>query len=232
MLLRLSLQREGRFRSRSSSPSRSPGRRRSRSPARPRSRSRSRSPARNRGGPPSPKSSKETLIQQETQQTSATPTRRSARRGRTLERKIEESPSTTSTTSVKVISESSTVITQRVTRSVAKKLIAEEKEAVLTTVKDDEPTKSSQGYEFGGPVGVFVMMVVLPAVVVGSYLFCNKESCSFRAVPSLPPLWGFKGAFFDVGHLIVDGWILFQAFIYMLPIGEVKFCKPDLTMLI
>lgn len=212
---------EGRFRSRSSSPARSPTRRRTRSPARPRSRSRSRSPARNRGGPPSPKSSKETLIQQETQQTSATPTRRSARRGRTLERKIEESPSTTSTTSAKVILESSTVTTQRVTRSVAKKLIAEEKEAVLTTIKDDEPTKSSQGYEFGGPVGVFVMMVVLPAVVVGSYLFCNKESCSFREVPSLPPLWGFKGAFFDVGHLIVDGWIIFQAFIYMLPIGEV-----------
>ena len=149
-----------------------------------------------------------------------------------LERKIEESPSTTSTTSAKVILESSTVTTQRVTRSVAKKLIAEEKEAVLTTIKDDEPTKSSQGYELGGPVGVFVMMVVLPAVVVGSYLFCNKESCSFREVPSLPPLWGFKGAFFDVGHLIVDGWIIFQAFIYMLPIGEVKFCKPDLTILI
>ena len=81
-------------------------------------------------------------------------------------------------------------------------------------------------------MGVFVMMVVLPAVVVGSYLFCNKESCSFRGVPSLPPLWGYKGAFFDVGHLIVDGWIIFQAFIYMLPIGEVKFCKPDLTILI
>ena len=232
MFLRLSLQKEARFRSRSSSPSRSSSRRRSRSPARPRSRSRSRSPARNRGRPPSPKSSKETLIQQVTQQTPVTPTRRSPRRGRTLERKVEESSSTTSTTSTKVTSESSTVTTRRVTRSVTKKLIAEEKEAVHPTIKEDELAKSSQGYEFGGPVGVFVMTVLLPSVVVGSYLFCNRESCSFRAVPSLPPLWAFKGAFFDVGHLIVDAWIIFQAFIYMLPIGKVKFCKPELTMLI
>ena len=103
-----------------------------------------------------------------------------------------------------------------------KKLIAEEKEA-LPASTDIKPAKSSHEYEFGGAFGVFVMMIVLPAVVVGSYLFCNDKSCSVREVPStLPPLWAFKGAFFDVGHLIVDGWIIFHVIIHMLPIGKVK----------
>lgn len=207
------------FRSRSASPSRSPARRRSRSPGRRRSRSRSRSPARSRGRPTSPKSSKESLVQQVTQQTVVTPSRRSPRRsGRTPERKIEESLSTTTTT---IVTTDSSVMTSRVTRSVTKKLIAEEKEALLTTT-DIETLKSKHEYEFGGPVGVFFFMICLPAVVVASYLFCNgNNACSIRQIPSLPPLWKFKGAFFDVGHLIVDAWIVLQVIIYMLPIGKV-----------
>ena len=109
------------------------------------------------------------------------------------------------------------------TRSLTKKLIAEEKEALLTT-SEMKPSKSRHGYEFGGPFGVFFMMIALPAVVVASYLFCNGDnSCSILKLPSLPPLWRFKGGFFDVGHLIVDGWIILQAILYMLPIGKVKF---------
>ncbi|XP_068730271.1 delta(14)-sterol reductase LBR-like isoform X1 [Montipora capricornis] len=84
-----------------------------------------------------------------------------------------------------------------------------------------KPTKRSHGYEFGGPVGVFFLMIALPAMVLGSALFCNSKSCSVREKPIIPPFWGFKGAFFDVGHLIVDGWIIFQAIIYMLPFGKV-----------
>ena len=122
------------------------------------------------------------------------------------------------TSSSTVTSDSSSVSTLRVTRSVTKKLINEEKEALLSTT-EIKPTKSKHGYEFGGPVGVFFMMLALPAVVVLSYLFCNKEGlCTVRQWPSLPP---FK-KFFDVGHLIVDGWILLQVIIYMLPIGKVR----------
>lgn len=207
-----------RFRSRSTSPSRV--RRRSRSPGRARSRSRSRSPARGRGLPSSPKTSKETLVQQVTQQATVSPSRRSPRRALTSETKVEKT-STVTTVTKKVTSDSSTVNTTRVTRSVTKKLIAEEKEA-LPASTDIKPAKRSHEYEFGGAFGVFVMMIVLPAVVVGSYLFCNAKSCSVREVPStLPPLWAFKGAFFDVGHLIVDGWIIFHVIIHMLPIGKV-----------
>lgn len=84
-------------------------------------------------------------------------------------------------------------------------------------------TKSTHEYEFGGPVGVFFVMIGLPVVAFGSLLFCNSKSCSFLEVPSLPPLWGHKGAFFDVGHLIVDGWIILQVIIYLLPVGKVRF---------
>ena len=145
-----------------------------------------------------------------------TPSRRSPRRGRTPERKIEQTSVVTSSSTV--TSDSSSVTTLRVTRSVTKKLITEEKEALLSTT-EMKPTKRKHGYEFGGPVGVFFMMLALPAVVVLSYLFCNGERpCTVRQWPSLPP---FK-KFFDVGHLIVDGWIILQVIIYVLPIGKVR----------
>jgi len=112
-----------------------------------------------------------------------------------------------------------------VTRSVTKKLIAEEKEALLTAEIKPTMAQSKHGYEFGGPFGVLWMMIVLPAVVVSSYLFCNgRQPCTIRQLPSsIPPLWKFHGGFFDIGHLIVDGWILLQAFIYMLPVGKVVY---------
>ena len=145
-----------------------------------------------------------------------TPSRRSPRRGRTPEKKIEQTSVVTS--SFKVTSDSSSVTTVRVTRSVTKKLITEEKEALLSAT-EMKPTKSKHGYEFGGPVGVFFMMLALPAVVVLSYLFCNGQgSCTVRRWPSLPPI----KEFFNVGHLIVDGWIVLQVIIYMLPIGKVR----------
>jgi len=137
------------------------------------------------------------------------------------EKKVEESSTTTTAVTKDRSSESTTITTVRVTRSVTKKLLAEEKESLLTA--EMKPTiKSTHGYEFGGPFGVLFMMITLPALVVSSYLFCSgRELCTVRQLPSLPPLWKLHGAFFDIGHLIVDGWILLQAVIYMLPIGKV-----------
>ena len=215
------LQKELPFRSRSTSPSRSPSRRRSRSPSR-RSRSRSRSPARGRGRPPARKTSEETFVEKITQQTAVTPSRRSPRRGRMPEKKVEVSSTTTTAVTKDRSSESSSITTVRVTRSVTKKLLAEEKESLLTAEMKPTTTKSWHGYEFGGPFGVLCMMITLPALVLSSYLFCSgSEPCTVRQLPSLPPLWKLHGGFFDIGHLIVDGWILLQAFIYMLPIGKV-----------
>ena len=212
------LQKELPFRSRSTSPSR---RRRSRSPSR-RSRSRSRSPARSRRPPPARKTSEESVVEKITQQTEVTPSRRSPRRSRMPEKKVEESSTTTTTVTKDSSSVSSSVTTVRVTRSITKKLVAEEKEALLKAEIKPTMVKSKRGYEFGGPFGVFLMMIALPAVVVSSYLFCSgKEPCTIRQVPTIPPLWQYHGGFFDIGHPIVDGWILFQAFIYMLPIGKV-----------
>lgn len=203
------------FRSRSTSPARSPARRRSRSPGR-RSRSRSRSPARSRGRPPAQKTSEESLVAKVKQEI-ATPSRRSSRRSRMPEKTVEESSTLTTT----VTKDSATVTTTRVTRSVTKKLIAEEKEAFHTPEVKPNPMNSSHGYEFGGPVGVCLMMIGLPAMVIASYLFCNKDGCSIHQRPSIPQVWSFSGGFFDIGHLIVLGWIIFQAIIYMLPIGKV-----------
>lgn len=146
------------------------------------------------------------------------------------EKRVEESSTTTTTVTKGSTKESSvvssSVTTVRVTRSVTKKLIAEEKEALLTAEIKPTIAQSKHGYEFGGPFGVFWMMIALPAVVVSSYLFCNgREPCTIRRLPSsIPPLWKFHGGFFDIGHLIVDGWILLQAFIYMLPVGKVHIC--------
>lgn len=163
-----------------------------------------------------------------TQQTVVTPTRRSPRRGRMPEKKVEESSTTTTT----VTKDSSSVTTTRVTRSVTKKLIAEEKEALLTAEIKPTMSKRRHGYEFGGPFGVFCMMIALPAIVVASYLFCRGgEPCSIRRLPSIPPLWRFKGGFFDIGHLIVDGWIILQALFYMLPVGKVCICMNNVPFI-
>ena len=147
------------------------------------------------------------------------------------EKKVEESSTTTTTvtkgsTMAKESSVvSSSVTTVRVTRSVTKKLIAEEKEALLTAEIKPTMTKSKHEYEFGGPFGVFCLMIALPAIVMSTYLFCSGNGpCTIRQLPSsIPPLWKFQGGFFDIGHLIVDGWILLQVFIYMLPVGKVHY---------
>ena len=146
------------------------------------------------------------------------PTRSSPRRGRTPRKQVEET--VTSTT----ITETSSGDTSfRVTRSVTKKLIAEEKEALPTEMKPT-PTKTAHGYEFGGPVGVFFMIISLPVTVMAFYLCCNGNGpCTFLQMPVyVPPLWRYVGGVFDIGHLIFDGWIIFQAVIYMLPIGKVN----------
>lgn len=112
-----------------------------------------------------------------------------------------------------------------VTRSSAKKVFAEEKEAPLAaTEMKPSNINGKHGYEFGGPVGVLLMMIALPVVVSLSYMYCNGGGpCTIYQSPSFPPMlmWRFVvGCIF--GHLIVVGWIVLQALIYLLPVGKVR----------
>eukprot|EP00058_Branchiostoma_floridae_P000342 XP_002585830.1 hypothetical protein BRAFLDRAFT_62912 [Branchiostoma floridae] len=73
-------------------------------------------------------------------------------------------------------------------------------------------------YEFGGPVGAFLLTFLLPATVLYLYGVCNKAHCDLVFVPHLPKT---LDAYFNTNAALVFlGWFAFQALIYMLPIGR------------
>ena len=93
---------------------------------------------------------------------------------------------------------------------------------------DDEHTNSKQrGYEFGGPIGVLFLMVALILLVIASYLYCNKTKCwHFSEIfkkhrISLPTAKEFLD---PQAAAIVYGWIAFQLFLSLLPLGKVSDC--------
>lgn len=127
--------------------------------------------------------------------------------------------------------EQETTTSTRLTRSVTKNLVKEEKEALFDVKKLEEDMKEKSRrsssrrpeYEFGGPLGVFFFMIALPALVYGFYFICNgnKSSCTFRDYKKvkLPKTWD---AYFNEGSLIVVAWIVVQAILYAIPIGRVR----------
>ncbi|XP_066280095.1 delta(14)-sterol reductase TM7SF2-like isoform X2 [Branchiostoma lanceolatum] len=73
-------------------------------------------------------------------------------------------------------------------------------------------------YEFGGPIGAFLLTFLLPATVLYLYGVCNKAHCDLVFVPHLPKT---LDAYFSTNAALVFlGWFAFQALIYMLPIGR------------
>lgn len=86
--------------------------------------------------------------------------------------------------------------------------------------KKEESKKShSQHREFGGPVGTFLMMFFLPATLYYVNMACEKGNCSIRNIHNCPKTWS---AFFDAqAARIFIGWFLFQAVLYMMPVGRV-----------
>jgi hypothetical protein len=107
-------------------------------------------------------------------------------------------------------------------------MVKEEKEALFDIKKLSEEMKEKtrknrrSTYEFGGPLGVFLLMVALPAMVYAFYFFCNGEnrSCTFRNKDiKLPKMWR---VYFNEGSLIVVAWIVFQAVLYLVPVGRVR----------
>ena len=202
-------------RGRSASPSRgrskSPSRRRSRSRSPARDQIRSRSPARK-----SPARKSAAKMEPKTKDESPTKTTRSSPRKRT---KMPAEPKVAKVEVVNVKAETPT----RVTRSVTRKLVVEEKEALLSTEKEPSKNKSPKEYEFGGPVGATLMIFGLPVLVLAFYLYCNKSNlCSLASLKTKPRIRPLN-QFFDLSCFMIYGaYLLFLALLYVLPIGKVS----------
>ena len=116
----------------------------------------------------------------------------------------------------------------RVTRSALKQL---EKQGIDTQgirkslgegLVEQKPSKGS-GYAFGGPFGVLFLMLTLPLLVFATYLYCNKKKCyQLSEMLKRPELPSAKEFFDPEGAAMVYGWMLFQAFLSLLPLGKVS----------
>ncbi|KAL0967485.1 hypothetical protein UPYG_G00252850 [Umbra pygmaea] len=94
----------------------------------------------------------------------------------------------------------------------------EEKEEKFELKLANAPPPVTTQLEFGGTLGVFCLMLLLPATVLGLILICGQEDASLMSSPPLPALhsmWDTKA------FGIVVLWFLFQAVLYMLPVGKV-----------
>jgi hypothetical protein len=75
-------------------------------------------------------------------------------------------------------------------------------------------------YEFMGPVGVFFMILGLPAVVYALYFICNPTSCSIQDVVTTKlPKWR-AWVSLEASALFL-AWFGFHCFLYTLPVGKV-----------
>ncbi|XP_071963096.1 delta(14)-sterol reductase TM7SF2-like [Antedon mediterranea] len=211
------ISRDGSFRSRSKSPARRAGRR-----------SRSRSPARRK---PSPARQKKTSPARQQKGSPGRPKKVSqgpARQQKEKEdKKSENNPAPAQTTVIPdetprrssrrtVVSSTATTETRTYgTRSAVK--------AGKQTI--DAPLESfstrvakTTHYEFGGPIGATLTVFFLPLAMYYFYFACGKNKCELTLKP------GFSRKFADYydpeAYLMFCGWMVFQAALYMLPIGK------------
>ncbi|CAH2325201.1 delta(14)-sterol reductase [Pelobates cultripes] len=74
-------------------------------------------------------------------------------------------------------------------------------------------------FEFGGPIGAFLLLFVIPGTVFYLLLTCNTEEASVLRIPGpLPPL---ETLWDTTAVTVLLAWISFQAILYMLPMGKV-----------
>lgn len=232
--LNLYFQRHSYFDSLVRSRSASAGRKRSRSPARRRSRSRSpsrrststpksarKSPTRRGRSPGRPRKQQQEEVEEKEANNEEKPS--PSRRGRPKKQEVKKTPAKTPAKPKQVVEP--TVVTH-LTRSMTKTMVKEEKEALFDKDKLERELKESRKgkskeFEFGGPVGVFFTMLIMPILVYAMYFYCNgKDSkCSFIKNPLKLPHWR---KLFDDAHLIFDGWLLFQFLLFFVPIGKVR----------
>ncbi|XP_048387307.2 delta(14)-sterol reductase LBR isoform X3 [Stegostoma tigrinum] len=100
----------------------------------------------------------------------------------------------------------------------------QEKNVVELETKDDhlyikKQAVQTQEREFGGRIGVFFIMFLLPFTVILLLLMCAEDDASIQSfpppVPTLQMLWSSNA----LGVFVL--WFLFQALLYLLPIGKV-----------
>ncbi|XP_069464805.1 delta(14)-sterol reductase LBR [Ambystoma mexicanum] len=94
------------------------------------------------------------------------------------------------------------------------------KEMVLREEKYLEKAEVNiKGLEFGGKIGAFLMIFILPITVILLLLMIGQKDVSMMAfppaIPALKSLW--DQSVFGICLL----WFLFQALLYLLPIGKV-----------
>ncbi|XP_033103942.1 delta(14)-sterol reductase TM7SF2-like [Anneissia japonica] len=195
------------FRSRSRS--KSPGRRRSRSrsPAR-----RKVSPARQKASPGRQKKvsqsparqlkqkevRKDNAAEDQTDAPAETPTRRSSKR------------------IVTSISQATTETRTYGTRSAVK---AGKQTIDVPLQSFSSRVAKTTHYEFGGPIGATFTVVFLPLFMYYLYFVCGKEKCELTLKPDFSKNW--KDYYDFEAYMIFLGWMVFQAALYILPIGKV-----------
>ncbi|XP_072031774.1 delta(14)-sterol reductase TM7SF2-like isoform X3 [Amphiura filiformis] len=197
------VQKETNFRrSRSRSPARkSPSRRRSRSPAR------KASPSRKKAESPSRKSSASP-----SRKSAASPSRKS--RKRSPVRKV--APVAEKTPTRPVAEKRVTRTESHYSTRSAVQLGAQTLESPVN-LKSGRVPKTRQ-YEFGGPVGAFLMMIGFPIFSFYLYFACNEKKCQF-AYPTIISL-NWRDYYDCTAYEIVLGWLVYQAVMSLLPVGR------------
>ncbi|KAF7690058.1 delta(14)-sterol reductase LBR [Silurus meridionalis] len=82
-----------------------------------------------------------------------------------------------------------------------------------------QQTSKTIELEFGGRIGAFFLLLLLPVVVLALLILCGQKDSSLlsfpRMLPPLDSLWDWQ--VFGITLL----WLLFQAVLFLLPIGKV-----------
>lgn len=188
-------------RSRSRSRSRSPGRRRSRSPARKSSPARTQQSRKPRSPGRKPAAEKKEVVE--------TPVSRTQEK-RTESKLISRTQTVTKT-------EHHSYTTRAQTRSGKQQL------ELPVKMKAGKVAKTTH-FEFGGPIGTFLMIFGLPLVVYFLYFTCLPSGCKLVYNPPFSLDW--RDYYDQEAYLFYVGWFLFQAILALLPFGKVVQGQP------
>ncbi|XP_077994849.1 delta(14)-sterol reductase TM7SF2-like [Glandiceps talaboti] len=92
---------------------------------------------------------------------------------------------------------------------------------MATDKKSDVAIPKTTEYEFMGPIGSVLMVIGLPVTVYYLYFACQPESCSVLQIPNFSTT---IDDYIDIDIIVIFiAWMLFQAVLYVMPMGyEVK----------
>uniref|UniRef100_UPI00398F2585 delta(14)-sterol reductase LBR isoform X3 n=1 Tax=Pristiophorus japonicus TaxID=55135 RepID=UPI00398F2585 len=104
----------------------------------------------------------------------------------------------------------------RARKEEGKHIELERKDACLRVKKQSLQTPER---EFGGRVGAFFMIFLLPVTLILLLLMCAEDNASILSFP--PPIPALQTLWSSTALGIFVLWFLFQALLYLLPIGKV-----------